>query len=76
MQTGVGLILTACTVNAAAALGLGDRGALVAGQRADFLALHSPDWRDLAYTLGTGPVRDVFVGGQYLKKQNIKESAL
>lgn len=63
--------LTACTVNAAAALGLQGRGALVAGQRADFLALHSPDWRNLAYTLGTSPVRDVFVRGQ-----NIKENAL
>lgn len=63
--------LTACTVNAAAALGLRDRGALAAGQRADFLALHSPDWRDLAYTLGTSPVRDVFVGGR-----NIKENGL
>ncbi|PIH00348.1 imidazolonepropionase [Deinococcus sp. UR1] len=55
--------LTACTVNAAAALGLSDRGALAPGQRADFLALHSPDWRDLPYTLGTNPVQSVFVGG-------------
>ncbi len=55
--------LTACTVNAAAALGLGDRGALVPGARADFLALHSADWRDLAYTLGVNPVRGVYVGG-------------
>ncbi|WP_309571961.1 imidazolonepropionase [Deinococcus sp.] len=56
--------LTACTVNAAAALGLDDRGALMPGQRADFLALHRPDWRDLPYTLGANPVRDVWVGGQ------------
>ncbi|RJF68894.1 imidazolonepropionase [Deinococcus cavernae] len=55
--------LTACTVNAAAALGLTDRGALVLGQRADFLALHSQDWRDLAYVMGLNPVRDVFIGG-------------
>lgn len=60
--------LTAATVNAAAALGLFDRGALVPGQRADFLALHSPDWRDLAYTLGANPVRDVWVSGQRLKE--------
>ncbi|GGN29311.1 imidazolonepropionase [Deinococcus daejeonensis] len=58
--------LTASTVNAAAALGLSDRGALAPGQRADFLALHSPDWRDLPYTLGTNPVRTVFVGGTRL----------
>lgn len=55
--------LTACTVNAAAALGLSDRGALTPGQRADFLALPSPDWRDLPYTLGANPVRQVFIGG-------------
>ncbi|GAA5512833.1 imidazolonepropionase [Deinococcus carri] len=66
--------LTAGTVNAAHALGLRDRGALVAGQRADFLALHSPDWRELAYTLGTSPIRDVFVGGRNI--QNIKETEL
>lgn len=51
------------TVNAAAALGLSDRGSLTPGQRADFLVLHSPDWRDLTYTLGASPVREVWVGG-------------
>lgn len=55
--------LSACTVNAAHALGLHDRGALAPGQRADFLALHSSDWRDLAYTLGVSPVRDVWQAG-------------
>lgn len=55
--------LTACTVNAAHALGLSDRGALAAGQRADFLVLHSADWRDVAYTLGGNPVREVWAGG-------------
>ena len=56
--------LTAATVNAAAALGLTDRGALSVGQRADFLALHSADWRDLTYTLGANPVQTVFIAGQ------------
>ncbi|PTA69586.1 imidazolonepropionase [Deinococcus arcticus] len=56
--------LTAATVNAAAALGLSDRGALVPGQRADFLALQGPDWRELPYVLGGNPVREVWVGGQ------------
>ncbi|GGJ68976.1 imidazolonepropionase [Deinococcus aquiradiocola] len=58
--------LTACTVNAAAALGLSDRGTLAPGQRADFLALHSHDWRDLPYTLGASPVRSVVVSGTEL----------
>jgi imidazolonepropionase len=56
--------LTAGTVNAAAALGLRDRGALAPGQRADFLALEGRDWRDLVYTLGGQPVRQVYRGGQ------------
>ncbi|GGM00474.1 imidazolonepropionase [Deinococcus aerophilus] len=55
--------LTAATVNAAAALGLRDRGALSVGLRADFLALRGPDWRELPYALGMNPVRDVFVEG-------------
>ncbi len=55
--------LTAATVNAAAALGLLDRGSISVGQRADFLALRGPDWRELPYTLGTNPVREVFVEG-------------
>ncbi|WP_019586642.1 imidazolonepropionase [Deinococcus apachensis] len=63
--------LTAGTVNAAAALGLTDRGALTSGQRADFLALHSADWRDLVYTLGANPVRDVFVGGRLTKENGL-----
>lgn len=58
--------LTACTVNAAHALGLSDRGSLSAGQRADFLVLRSADWRDLPYTLGASPVQDVFLAGVQL----------
>ena len=51
--------LTACTVNAAHALGLSDRGSLSVGQRADFAVLHSTDWRDVAYTLGSPAVQSV-----------------
>jgi imidazolonepropionase len=58
--------LTAATVNAAAALGLTDRGALVPGMRADFLTLQSANWRDLPYTLGTSPIQSVVVAGQEL----------
>lgn len=56
--------LTACTVNAAHALGLSDRGSLSVGQRADFAVLHGADWREVAYTLGTSPVAEVWVRGQ------------
>ncbi|GAA4010244.1 imidazolonepropionase [Deinococcus rubellus] len=58
--------LTAATVNAAAALGLTDRGALSVGQRADFLALHSADWRDLPYTLGANPIQTLWIKGRPL----------
>jgi len=45
--------LTACTVNGAHVLGLGDRrGRIAAGYDADLLLLDAPDWRHLAYHLG------------------------
>lgn len=58
--------LTAATVNAAAALGLADRGAIVPGARADLLALADRDWRCLPYTLGTAPVGRTWIGGEEL----------
>jgi imidazolonepropionase len=56
--------LMAGTVNAASALGLTDVGRLEVGCPADFLILHSNDWRDLVYTLGTNPVREVWIAGR------------
>jgi imidazolonepropionase len=56
--------LVAGTVNAAAALGLSDAGRIEPGLPADFLVLHGSDWRDLVYTLGTHPVREVWIRGQ------------
>ena len=56
--------LTACTVNAAAALGLSDRGRLEAGMVADLLVLEGSDWRELAYTLGRSVVSEVWIGGE------------
>jgi imidazolonepropionase len=56
--------LVAGTVNAAAALGLPDAGRLEAGLPADFLVLDSADWRDLVYTLGANPVREVWIAGK------------
>jgi imidazolonepropionase len=55
--------LVAGTVNASHALGLADVGRIEAGARADFLVLDSPDWRDLLYTLGKNPVREVWCNG-------------
>jgi imidazolonepropionase len=56
--------LIAGTVNAACALGIKDAGRLEAGCPADFLVLQSSDWRDLVYTLGANPVREVWIGGK------------
>jgi len=56
--------LIAGTVNAACALGLSDVGRLDVGCPADFLLLHSSDWRDLVYTLGANPVREVWIAGR------------
>ncbi len=56
--------LVAGTVNAASALGLSDAGCIEPGLPADFLVLHGSDWRDLVYTLGGNPVREVWIHGQ------------
>jgi len=59
--------LVAGTINAACALGIKDAGRLEAGCAADFLVLQSSDWRDLVYTLGANPVRDVWIGGEKVR---------
>ena len=56
--------LVAGTVNAASALGLTDVGRLEGGCSADLLVLQSSDWRDLVYTFGTNPVKDIWIAGK------------
>ena len=56
--------VVAGTVNAACVLGLADRGRLEVGCMADLIVLESSDWRDLVYTMGTNPVREVWIGGR------------
>lgn len=56
--------LAAATVNAAAALGLRDRGAIVAGGRADLAVLGEADWRAAAWQLGPAPVERIYIGGK------------
>jgi imidazolonepropionase len=56
--------LAAVTVNAAHVLGIGERaGRLRVGQRADIALLDVPDWRYLAYRLGSEGVKHVIVEG-------------
>ncbi len=56
--------LGAMTVNAAHVLGLGDRGRLAPGLRADVVLLDAPDWRHLAYHLAGDVVHTVIRDGR------------
>ena len=56
--------LRGMTVNGAAALGLHDRGWLLAGQRADFVAWPLDHPAELAYWFGHHPQARVICGGQ------------
>jgi imidazolonepropionase len=56
--------LSAVTANAAHVLGIGERtGRLRVGQRADIALLDVPDWRYLAYRLGSEGLKHVIVEG-------------
>lgn len=55
--------LRGMTVNGARALGLTDRGTLVAGQRADFAVWDVAHPNELSYWFGRNPCRRVVVGG-------------
>lgn len=56
--------LVASTVNAATALGLSDRGALVAGLRADLVAWDVPSHAQLPYWVAADLARSVVIGGR------------
>ena len=56
--------LVAGTANAACALGLPEAGRMEPGLPADFLVLQGSDWRELVYTLGCDPVREVWIRGE------------
>lgn len=56
--------LRGMTVNGARALGLADRGRLVPGQRADFVAWPLEHPAQLAYPIGQHPQARVFVAGR------------
>ncbi len=57
-------VVSAVTVNAAAALGLAtDRGQIAPGFRADLVSWGVSDWREVAYWMGAQLVTAVWTGG-------------
>jgi imidazolonepropionase len=57
--------LAAATINAAFAVGQGERvGSLEVGKQADLLILDAPDYRHLAYRFGGNVVKTVVKGGR------------
>src|SRR5437870_162228 len=57
-------VVTAATINAAAALGLAaDRGQIAAGCVADLVAVAVDDWREVAYWMGKDVVSAVWTAG-------------
>jgi imidazolonepropionase len=58
--------IVASTVNAAAVLGLTDRGVIEPGRRADLVLLRHTDERMLAHSFGDNPVARVVCGGQMI----------
>jgi imidazolonepropionase len=59
--------ISACTVNAAALLGLLDRGVVAARRRADLVLLRHTDERLLAYEFGGDPTDLVVCAGEIVK---------
>lgn len=65
MHMSPGEALSAATINAAHALGVGEEvGSLEAGKRADLVVHDADDYRELPYWAGRNTVRQVFIGGK------------
>lgn len=56
-------VVNAVTINAAAALGMHDRGQIAAGCIADLVVAAVDDWREVAYWMGRGVVSAVWTAG-------------
>lgn len=64
-------ILTAMTLNGAAAVGLaGDRGSIEPGKLADLLILDAPSYRHLAYEIGMNVVGTVIKRGKVVSRRD------
>ena len=59
--------INAATVNAAHAIGLGERtGSIEAGKQADLLILDSADYREITYEFGGSVIKNIFKSGRPL----------
>ncbi|GAB1422626.1 imidazolonepropionase [Anaerolineales bacterium] len=59
--------LCACTLNAAHAIGMGERiGSIEAGKQADLVLLNVPDYRYLSYYFGDTPIQSVMKRGVFI----------
>jgi imidazolonepropionase len=57
-------VINACTINAAHAIGMGERGGSIeVGKQADLLLVDAHDYRQLAYQFGENLVKGVVKGG-------------
>jgi imidazolonepropionase len=75
MRLTVAEALSAATINGAHALGCADRvGSLEPGKAADLLILNVPDYRDLAYTLGTNVVHLTMKRGEIIYREGVVAS--
>ena len=61
--------IVASTINAACALDMASEvGSLAVGKRADVLVIDLPHYNEIAYHVGCDAVRDVLIGGQWVKR--------
>lgn len=61
--------LNAGTINAAYAIGLGERiGSIEVGKQADLLILHAADYRHIPYFFGSNPVETVIKKGEEIER--------
>lgn len=66
--------LNAATINAAFAVGRGDRvGSVEIGKLADLVLFDVADYREIAYEFGDGPVRSVIKTGQKIYSKTVNQ---